>query len=83
MHSELCTCCHNIEDGQKGKQDAQIIFWKFPKASISTGKRYVKKEFLDITALIRSTQCAESELACFRMGQVDCDQNDCAGGSTV
>jgi len=32
VHSELCACCHNVEDGQKGKQDAQIIFWKFPKA---------------------------------------------------
>jgi len=30
VHSELCACCHNVEDGQKGKQDAQIIFWKFP-----------------------------------------------------
>jgi len=40
VHSELCTCCHNVEDGQKGKQDAQIIFWKFPK--VETTQRIVQ-----------------------------------------
>jgi len=26
----LCVSHHNVENGQKNKQDAWIIFWKFP-----------------------------------------------------
>ena len=33
MHSGLCACYRNVEDGQKSKQDARIIFWKFPQSS--------------------------------------------------
>jgi len=29
----LCVSHHNVEDGQKDKQDAWIIFWKFPYIS--------------------------------------------------
>lgn len=35
------------------------------------------KNFLDITALIRSIQRAEGNIDCFRSGQIDCDQVDC------
>jgi len=30
VHSELCACYRNVEDGQKGKQDGYILFLKFP-----------------------------------------------------
>ena len=36
-----------------------------------------KKNFLDITALIRSIQRAEGHEDCFRKGVTDCDQVDC------
>jgi hypothetical protein len=36
-----------------------------------------KKNFLDITALIRSIQRAEGQPECFREGMRDCDQIDC------
>ena len=36
-----------------------------------------KKNFLDITALIRSIQRAEGQADCFRKGMIDCDQVDC------
>jgi hypothetical protein len=38
----------------------------------------VKKEFLDVTELIRSTQRAEGNIDCFRRGQDYCDEPDCA-----
>ena len=34
--------------------------------------------FLDITAMIRSLQRSEGVADCFRKGQIDCDQLDCA-----
>lgn len=37
-----------------------------------------KKNFLDITALIRSIQRAEDNMDCFRKGLTDCDQINCA-----
>ena len=37
-----------------------------------------KKNFLDITALIRSIQRSEGNTDCFRKGLTDCDQVDCA-----
>ena len=36
-----------------------------------------KKNFLDITALIRSIQRAEGHTDCFRKGIIDCDQFIC------
>ncbi|MFC1828831.1 hypothetical protein ACFL0O_04380 [Thermodesulfobacteriota bacterium] len=36
-----------------------------------------KKNFLDITALIRSVQRAEDQDDCFQRGMLDCDQLDC------
>jgi len=36
-----------------------------------------KKNFLDITALIRSVQRAEGHTDCFRKGLKDCDEVDC------
>jgi hypothetical protein len=39
---------------------------------------FPKTDFLDRTALIRSIQRAEGNPDCFRRGQVDCDQMDCA-----
>ena len=37
-----------------------------------------RKDFLDATALVRSIQRAEGNPDCFRRGEVDCDQIDCA-----
>ena len=48
------------------------------KASIQTGNGEVKKDFLDITALIRSIQRAEGNPDCFLKTHDDCDQIDCA-----
>ena len=50
---------------------------------IITGSSYksvpdvTKKNFLDITTLIRSIQRAEGNRDCFQKGIVDCDQIDC------
>jgi len=41
VHSELCACYHNVENGQKGKQDAYIIFWKFPKSTANAIKMHL------------------------------------------
>lgn len=46
-------------------------------ASKHIGKRTEKKNFLDITTLIRSIQRAEGHMDCFQMGMIDCDQVDC------
>jgi hypothetical protein len=48
------------------------------KASIQTGNGNAKKDFLDITALIRSVQRAEGNPDCFLKGYDNCDQPDCA-----
>ncbi len=37
-----------------------------------------KKNFLDITVLIRSIQRSEGHTDCFREGLKECDQFDCA-----
>lgn len=41
-------------------------------------KKGIKKNFLDITALIRSIQRAEGNPDCFRKGHKSCNQLDCA-----
>ena len=46
-----------------------------PIDSINKGD---KRNFLDITALIRSIQHAEGNTECFRRGKGDCDKIDCA-----
>ena len=46
-----------------------------PSSQISLGE--AKKNFLDITALIRSIQRAEGGPDCFRSAVTDCDQVDC------
>jgi hypothetical protein len=38
----------------------------------------LKKNFLNVTELVRSTQRAEGDIDCFRRGQDDCDHLDCA-----
>jgi hypothetical protein len=38
----------------------------------------VRKDFLDLTALVRSIQYAEGLSDCFRRSQGSCDQVDCA-----
>ena len=43
----------------------------------NTNKYGAKRDFADITALIRSVQRAEGNRDCFRRGQVYCDQTDC------
>jgi len=43
----------------------------------NTSKYGAKRNFVDITALIRSVQRAEGNRDCFRRGQVYCDQTDC------
>jgi len=48
------------------------------KAWIQTGNGKVKKDLLDITALIRSIQRAEGNPDCFLKNHDDCDQIDCA-----
>jgi len=44
----------------------------------STEAAVVRKEFLDLTALVRSIQYAEGLSDCFRRSQGSCDQVDCA-----
>jgi len=46
-------------------------------SSSKTGADVEKKDFLDITALIRSIQRAEGNMDCFQKGIIDCDQVDC------
>ena len=43
----------------------------------STEAAVVRKDFLDLTALVRSIQCAEGLPDCFRQLQGPCDQVDC------
>ena len=51
---------------------------KITRASTSKSIADVtKKNFLDITTLIRSIQRAEGNTDCFQKGIVDCDQIDC------
>ena len=58
MHSGLCACYHNVEDGQKGKQDAYSIFWKFPKGE--SNALFYKKQFRDLTHVKRKDQVRHS-----------------------
>lgn len=50
------------------------------KKSIKTAKTSIsdKDNYVDICALIRSIQRAENNVDCFRKGNKDCDQFDCA-----
>lgn len=48
-----------------------------PPELISVRKDGNKKDFLDITALIRSIQRAEGNPDCFRRAEGQCDQIDC------
>jgi hypothetical protein len=43
----------------------------------STEAAVVRKDFLDLTALVRSIQYAEGLSDCFRRSQGSCDQMDC------
>jgi hypothetical protein len=43
----------------------------------STEAAVVRKEFLDLTALVRSIQYAEGLSDCFRQSQGSCDHVDC------
>ena len=43
----------------------------------STETAEVRKDFLDLTALVRSIQYAEGLADCFRQLQGSCDQWDC------
>ena len=45
------------------------------KSNVS--KHGAKRDFVDITALVRSVQRAEGNRDCFRRGQVYCDQTAC------
>ena len=44
----------------------------------STEAAVVRRDFLDLTALVRSIQYAEGLSDCFRQLQGSCDQVDCA-----
>jgi hypothetical protein len=46
-------------------------------SSSKSGPDVAKKNFLDITTLIRSIQRAEGNTDCFQKGIVDCDQLNC------
>jgi hypothetical protein len=46
--------------------------------SIPSNDGNAKRNFLDMTALIRSIQRAEGNPDCFQKGRDDCDQVDCA-----
>lgn len=48
------------------------------KVSISARDGNEKRDFLDITALIRSIQRAEGNPDCFMKGEDDCDRLDCS-----
>ena len=41
------------------------------------GEYGAKRDFVDITALVRSVQRSEGDRDCFRRGQFCCDQMDC------
>jgi hypothetical protein len=43
----------------------------------STETAVVRKDFLDLTALVRSVQRADGLPDCFRQAQGSCDQVDC------
>ena len=45
--------------------------------SSNISKHGAKRDFVDITALVRSVQRAEGNRDCFRRGQIYCDQTDC------
>ncbi|MGD2149225.1 MAG: hypothetical protein PVJ06_03240 [Desulfobacterales bacterium] len=55
----------------KGDQEIVTV------TSSKTGTDVEKKNFLDMTALIRSIQRAEGHADCFQKGIIDCDQIDC------
>ncbi|MFH2219005.1 MAG: hypothetical protein ABII68_05020 [Pseudomonadota bacterium] len=44
---------------------------------VGIGPDAEKKNFLDVTALIRSVQRAEGQTDCFRKGISDCDKAEC------
>ena len=58
-----------------GRQKADIKISSEASAKIGTYAK--KKNYLDMTALIRSIQRAEGHTDCFQKGMVDCDQVDC------
>lgn len=49
-----------------------------PELLINSKTLRQRKNFLDITALIRSLQRSEGNIDCFRTGKADCDILDCA-----
>ena len=49
-----------------------------PEVLINSKIPRQRKNFLDITALIRSLQRSEGNIDCFRTGKADCDMLDCA-----
>jgi len=55
----------------KGDQEIVTV------TSSKTGTDFETKNFLDMTALIRSIQRAEGHADCFQKGIIDCDQIDC------
>lgn len=47
------------------------------KAPIPKRDKKIKKNFLDVTALIRSIQRAEGNIDCFRRGEGYCEKTEC------
>jgi hypothetical protein len=61
-------------EGSKLFGDRQHIFYPIRKG----GQNGLKREFLDITNLIRSIQRAEGNPDCFGKAKGDCDQPACS-----
>jgi len=61
----------NSTGNMKGDEEIATV------SSSKMGADVEKKNFLDITTLIRSIQRAEGNTDCFQKGMIDCDQVDC------
>lgn len=57
-------------------KDTDLI--QSPKASVTTRNKGTKKQFIDMTLLIRSIQRSEGNPDCFGRAEDYCDQLDCS-----
>ena len=69
----------NLEDQQNLQvSEKPANSQKTAKKLEGVGEQRDRKDFVDITALVRSIQRAEDNIDCFRTGLVKCDHVDCS-----
>jgi hypothetical protein len=69
----------NLEDQQNSQvSEKPVSPQKTLKKLGGAGKQGARKDFVDITALVRSIQRAEGNIDCFRKGLANCDRVDCS-----